>query len=185
MKTTNLFVELVIIGIGFTMVIALAFFCLEILDKETIEQISKVESIVLLPILLTIAYTLGIVADRMADRLFTFPRKKVRNMFYAHRVNILRDKSLLFTTSNPLVDMILYGRSRMRICRGYVLNLVLLIPFLNWFLFKLDTVPTTYLITNVFLIIFIFLFYFSWQMLVKGEYEKLIELSKIQRRRRK
>jgi len=183
MNTSNLFVELIIIGIGFTLSFLFGLYCIGLFNLELLTS-AKLEGLILVPILISVVYSLGIVADRIADSLFTWQGNKIRQKYYPDRNKILEDKSLIFLENSPLAEMILYGRSRMRICRGWMLNLILLLPSMNYFFIKLNPQENAFLVlVNLILMLLIILFYFSWIRLTDSEYDKLKELGEIRRKK--
>ncbi len=184
MSTSNLFVELIIIGIGFTLSFLFGLYCMDVVKLELLTSV-KMDGLIILPILISVVYSLGIVADRIADGLFTWQGNKIREKYYPDRNKVLEDKSIILLEDSPLAEMILYGRSRMRICRGWMLNLVMLLPSMNYFFIKLNPQPDAFLVlVNFMLMLLIVLFYFSWIKLTDSEYDKLKELSKIRRKKK-
>ena len=126
MSTTNLFVELVVIGVGailWLILLTLALFGFQWLQI-------KVEILLALVIpLLSLIYLLGIIVDRVAD--FIFERiwsKQIRKTVYggSTQQNFYDDRRLVLSQQNPITERLLYAQSRTRICRGWSLNAVVI-----------------------------------------------------------
>ncbi len=132
MATTNLFVELLVIGIGagcWVGLLVLAAFGFEFTQSEPLNAYPVLVS------LLAIVYLLGIISDRMADvvfdKCFSGP---LRSRFFNQKREYQDARRLVFDSSDRLADMHEYGRTRIRICRGWSLNAVLIAVCLNVFL---------------------------------------------------
>ena len=122
MSTTNLFVELIVIGIGamlWLILLTLALFGFQWLQF-------KVEILVALVIpLLSLIYLLGIIVDRIADSIFErIWSKQIRKTVYqeSNQQNFYNDRRLVLSQQNPITERLLYAQSRTRICRGWSLN---------------------------------------------------------------
>lgn len=178
MNTTNLFVELVVIGIGVLMwiaifVVALAGYAWFPTD-DTFLLIAALPS-------LAIVYVLGIVWDRLAD--FIFDRMWTNVLKAEHYSTVghyYDDRRIILTQSKPLSDLLEYGRSRLRICRGWSLN-ALAIAFSSTLFVLLRpeaevpaAVGTTCVVACLLLSVGCWL---AWQSLSKAEYRKIREQS--------
>src|SRR5215210_8108672 len=129
MGTTNLFVELVVIGVG-----AMAWLCLLILTVFgwTWIPLEKLFSTTALLPLVSLIYLLGIVSDRIADSIFErFWVERLQLTRFANTNEYHVARRQILTGSERLSDLLEYGRSRMRICRGWTLNSVLIAIALN------------------------------------------------------
>lgn len=149
MTTTPVFVELLAIGFGALAGVFLAVSgCFGYNPLDTNHGLFELaDPIVWLIPTLTLAYVFGIVTDRLADRLFsdsdkedlcrTFredpdhdqdrDRERCRERYYHLRRTLALHGSFLWANLE-------YGRSRMRICRGWALNSVFLGLGLSLFL---------------------------------------------------
>jgi hypothetical protein len=129
MATTNLFVELLVIGVG-----AACWVFLLILTAFGVEifQVDVLKIYPIFPPLLAVLYLLGIISDRLADFVFDqlFSRS-LRNQFFAQKRDYQDARRLIYSSSGRLADMHEYGRSRIRVCRGWCLNAVLIAICLN------------------------------------------------------
>lgn len=132
MATTNLFVELLVIGVGaacWVGLLLLAAFGLEFTQSEALNAYPVLLS------LLAVVYLLGIISDRVAD--FVFDKcfsGRLRVRFFERKRDYQDARRLVFDCSDRLADMHEYGRTRIRICRGWSLNAVLIAVCLNVFL---------------------------------------------------
>lgn len=130
MATTQLFVELLIIGIGagiwFVLLLA------AILGYRFDGGIPKMDTL-LLVVLGGTAYVLGITVDRLARGLFKgVERLLAKNRLSDPELTETRERYIL-VNSEPLARQIQYNRSRLRICRSWTLNILLtLLTFLVW-----------------------------------------------------
>jgi hypothetical protein len=132
MATTNLFVELLVIGVGaacWILLLTLSVFGIELTQADVLKTYPALLS------LLALVYLLGIISDRVADFLFdrAFSRP-LRAKFFQHKRDYQDARRLVLNTSGRLADMHEYGRTRIRICRGWALNAALIAAGLNVFL---------------------------------------------------
>jgi hypothetical protein len=119
MSTTSLFVELVVIGSGtMAWILLLVVGCLGLDPVRFHGSLSPAILVVLLPVV----YLLGILSDRFADSLLSPWDKALRGQVFDSRDEYFEDHRTLRTGSPVLAELLDYGRSRMRICRGWVLN---------------------------------------------------------------
>lgn len=177
MATTNLFVELLVIGVGaacWVGLLILAAFGVEFTHFELLKTYP------VLMTLLALVYLLGIVSDRIADlvfdRLFSLP---LRAKYFDHKRDYQDARRLVFSTSNRLADMHEYGRTRIRICRGWSLNAALITVCLNVFLqAQCSDMPWFGAATRwgtVGMVMLSLACWWSWRMLCLTEYLKIRE----------
>ena len=176
MTTTHLFVELLVIGFGtlaWVVILAAAIFGYDDLSalKEPLLSLGA-----LFPSL-SLAYVFGILTDRVADWLFdelwgNHHLTDVygidnKNQFFEHRRELVVEGPELW-------QFIEYGRSRLRICRGWALNsAVLLVVVL---MYAITTQSLTFWQaegTVSFLLLVTALCWKSWSKLNRKEYEKI------------
>ncbi|MEP7137754.1 MAG: hypothetical protein ABI904_22745 [Chloroflexota bacterium] len=132
MGTTELFVELVVIGIGAFMWMVLATFGIFGYIWVPLDQLLSVSA--LIPFL-SVIYIVGIVTDRIADVIFEaiwVPR--LQRKFYSSSDMARDDRRLIYSRNEYLANLIEYGRSRLRICRGWAFNAVLIMVAANFFI---------------------------------------------------
>lgn len=131
MATTQLFVELLVIGIGALVWVLL--FCATLLgvDITLLATVQKTPAIALAPFL-GLVYVLGILNDRLADWIFGDLWGDPLDVVYKEKTEAERqeqrwiDRRTLVVDGPELWFFIEYGRSRLRICRGWALNAVLI-----------------------------------------------------------
>ncbi|MBA3354596.1 MAG: hypothetical protein H0U18_01400 [Pyrinomonadaceae bacterium] len=143
MKTTNLFVELVVVGTGATLFVVLLLFTLFGAQPWLYQWISKSDDVASIIPVLSLIYVLGIVVDKLAYRLFKNTEDHLRsNMFKVESTEPDKLKGYydarhhLYTSPNTTaaIEAFEFGRSKIRICRGWTVNSVLIILALNFFM---------------------------------------------------
>jgi len=130
MATTQVFVELLIIGMGTG--IWLMLLLAAILGYRFDTGIPRADTWCVV-VVGGLAYVLGITVDRLARNLF----KAVENRMGRKRSHDVeaseRKERYILVNSEPLARQIHYNRSRLRICRAWTLNIFLtLVFFLIW-----------------------------------------------------
>lgn len=161
MGTTDLFVELIVIGIGAFAWIAIATLSIFGYKWVPLEQLFSVSAIV--PFL-SFVYIMGIVTDRIADVLFDalwIPR--LQRKHYSSLKDAREDRRLIYSKNEYLANLIEYGRSRLRICRGWAFNSVLILIASNFLIATQAADPL--LRTRLFIwvnLLFGFIVFFSW-----------------------
>lgn len=124
MNTTNIFVELVVIG--FHGLIGIAIMVLALVGYRDID-VEKLLTINLALPVLAIAYILGILIDRVSDRMFISQDYKMRPAGAdANLPSFLTMRYYILHKSNDIYTQLEYIRSRLRIARASVLNFILL-----------------------------------------------------------
>ncbi len=177
MNTTNLFVELVVIGVG-----ALAWVVLLVLSVFGWDWVptERVFSTTALIPLLSLVYVLGIVSDRIADSLFEhyWNEDLLKERFTEINDYHLARREIL-SRSERLSELLEYGRSRLRICRGWSLNSILISVALNLFIWTKLRDSSLALTLSVFgtvsCIIFAIASWYTWRKLAATEYRKVKE----------
>ncbi len=120
MSTTNLFVELLVIGVGAACWVLLAL--LGVLELADIPA-AWLRSYPLLLVSLAFLYVFGIITDRLAD--WTFDRLfsgRIRARFFESKRAYQDARRLVLSSSSRLADLHEYGRTRIRIARGWAVN---------------------------------------------------------------
>ena len=176
MTTTHLFVELLVIGFGTLVWLGLlgaAFF-----GYDPFALGGKSFSLSTLFPLLTFAYVLGIVTDRLADWVFDrWDRCHLKETFNGDLDVYLEGRRIMALYGRALWDHLEYGRSRLRICRGWVLNGACLLVSFDVFLWKASTAPTLtggqITVSNIAMLLFVVLCIVCWRKLNLKEYEKI------------
>lgn len=174
MSTTNLFVELVVIGIGATIWVLLLLFTIFGYGWASFETILSWPA--LIPGL-AVVYALGIIVDRFADRLFEQWAVPLGSRWFKSEEEYHRARVLIYTQSDALRDLFEYSRSRLRICRGWAFNSVLTIGALNLFIWVRVPADDLRLKLAVFGSLVFALFAYgawrAWYRLVSNEYKRL------------
>lgn len=185
MNTTSVFVELVVIGVGAAVAVLLVSFAC--FGHSWILEIDVPPSLAAIP-LLSLVYVLGIVIDRQADRLFDRlwkTRMELRAQ-EEHGLGNYDDRRLLLTTPGRLGDLLEYGRSRLRICRGWTVNSVLILIALHLYLWRLDLGPEQHLgiaaFATFFLLAFAWASWAAWRQLTLTEFRKVKQQAEFLRR---
>lgn len=183
MNTTNLFVELVVIGVG--TLLALMLTIMSIFGYGWISWEKITSSTMLIP-LLSITYLLGIVIDRIADSFFDNWNKKLRLKIFSTNEEYHQALTYIYNyASERIVSLFIYGRSRLRISRAWSLNCIFLaitIPILVWTRLPQISGNTRILITIFSTIIFglgTVASCFTWRELTINDYKRLAETNTI------
>jgi len=160
MKTTNFFIELLVIGIG--AIICLFFTFYIILGPGLVDWLKSLDSPLFILPLTAIVYVLGIVFDRLFDTLTGKMDKKLRSNFINdEEYNIV--KSSYYDDSAAVRQVFDYTKSRIRITRSWMFYFLFLfiLSITYAFIAKID-----FLFVNaIFLILLAWLTYFSWKKL--------------------
>lgn len=178
MNTTNLFVELIVIGVGaaiWTLSLLVAAFGYSWVFNEVFSSPGGVG------LLIGVVYVLGIITDRIADGLFErWVSKHFRRAVYGgDSTRFYEDRRLLLLKASPCAELFEYGRSRMRICRGWTLNsalAVLAVNILIWSRYSLrsDAFTMAFIASSAFLLLGTGACY-AWCQLKRTEYIKTRE----------
>lgn len=179
MTTTSLFVELVVIGASASA--WLLFLSLSIFGYRWI-TLADVLTLPVLIALIPLIYVLGIVTDRIADALFDrLWEDRLRKKWFSSRGAYYTARSQILVRGERLSDMLEYGRSRLRICRGIALNLVLTIVFLNLFIWtrlsSATLAPKLSLFATLALLTLVLACWYAWRSISISEYRKIKEQS--------
>jgi len=132
MTTTQLFAELLVIGIGGVLWLALAVAA--IFGYLFNKGVPHIEPLFLVA-LGGIAYHLGIVIDRFAYSMFSiFEKKNQASVLGKSGLPAARAiEKYILLNSDKLASQILYNRSRLRVCRAWILNFALItLAFIVW-----------------------------------------------------
>ena len=135
MKTTVLYVELLVVGTGTAIVLLLlahVLFGHEAWFVDMLEFTTEQKFLTSIPIL-SIIYMLGIVTTNLGHRAFKSTEEKLRNnnLKSGGSPDVIYDylevRNQLYTTSNTeaLIVDFEFRRSKVRICRGWAVNSVL------------------------------------------------------------
>jgi hypothetical protein len=177
MGTTDLFVELIVIGMGSTVWI---FFLIISIFGFSWVDFNKLFSLPALFPFLSLTYVLGIVFDRISDTIFELIwAKELFRKYYENKDDFHDDRRFIYIHEGRLANLLEYGRSRLRICRGWALNSVLILLTLNFFVWtKLpdSSLKIQVSIFGSFLCIFLACgTWFSWYKLTLNDFRRVKE----------
>lgn len=170
MTTTHLFVELLVIGMG-----ALAWVTLAALGFFGTSWLPPIENwlFATFPVL-AFAYVLGIVSDRLADKLLDGQAARLRNTTYKTEVEFFEARRLLKMQAPALWQDAEYARSRLRICRGWVLNCLLLAVVSPLALYRLAGPHACAMVmSTIAWLVLAGLCWFCWRSMTAVSFEKI------------
>lgn len=175
MNTTNLFVELIVVGSGAVIWLGLLLTAALRLDPAFWGKTLGMTSLAIPALALT--YVLGIVVDRLTDvsllKKNGADEKETAKKFYTARARALDQ-------SEAYERLYEYNRIRQRVCRGWFVNSIAILIASNvLFLGRpglvADNQPLLDLVVSGTAAILAFGCYLSWKALVKTERERLAE----------
>ena len=177
MNTTNLFVELVVIGAGVSLWLLLLTGGLFGYAWVSLDQARLVASAI--PAL-ALTYVFGIVWDRISDALFErWWVDDLRAAYFPDRAAYYEARRLILTKSPPLSELLEYGRSRLRICRGWTLNAVMIALSLNvllWCQYRGAAVVSVVSVAGTIASLALAAgSWFAWRSLARAEYRTIRE----------
>lgn len=172
---TAMFVEVLVVGIG--SLAALVIFLAAIAGPKNTEHLAPLAgSTVVAGLALAFAYALGILVDRGADAFLASTRRRLRGRHFPS--NVEYNKARRFIASYPdLVARADYARSRMRICRGWVLNSFFLFVVADFAIIRFTVEHRALLIavTTVLGGLLTLGFYVAWRNITSTSYKKLAQ----------
>src|SRR5437879_7158676 len=127
MSTTSFFVELIVIGVGAAIWIVLAVLSIFGVSWLSTSSFNKDLGFLLVAPALTLVYVLGIITDRAADWVFGPWSRALQRREFADAKEYYRARTIVYARHEALTDLYEYGRSRLRICRGWALNATLIL----------------------------------------------------------
>ncbi|MCP5463082.1 MAG: hypothetical protein H7A34_07975 [bacterium] len=146
MNGAALFVELLVGGVQ--VVVWVAVLALASVSPDRLMSVLTSHSIENSIVLMSAAYTLGVVFDRVWDALLSPVDKRIRSAFFADPEQAHRIRILLFSGDAVRVQFVEYIRSRIRITRYTVCNALITAvcsgivffirhsePWRDWFLY--------------------------------------------------
>ena len=126
MNMTDLFVELIVAGSGVAVWMLLLVSGLVDVDWSGLVPGRLASLVVLIPFL-SVVYVLGIVVDRVADRLFDLWDDPLRQERFRDSAGYHRARTYVNTHGEAeIIGLFKYHRHRIRICRAWTLNFALL-----------------------------------------------------------
>jgi hypothetical protein len=180
MNTTELFVEIIVIGVGVDLWLGLLI--LTFFGYSWIPW-GQFTSIVSLVPFLAVTYVLGITIDRLADQIYSRWDKKLRSYKFTNNAEYHQARTATYThASDNIIDLFEYGRSRLRISRSWSINFALIGTFISTFIwFNFPSLAAGLRIRVMITSIFIFgslciLNVLAWRKLAINDYKRLAEM---------
>lgn len=171
MKTTEIIVELVVIGLGpLAMVLAFA-----VSADIPIVEIGPPNAVYSLLMALSFCYVLGIIFDRVADSIFSNAEDKVRRSMFSSVEEFQIARSLVNKNSEHIAGWGEYGRIRLRVARGWALNSALMacaLPAME-FVYGRQASPIDSKYYLPFLALLFVGCLYSWRRLARGEVRRV------------
>ncbi|MFJ5105451.1 hypothetical protein [Streptomyces sp. NPDC088554] len=173
MAATAMFVEVLVVGIGF--LTALGILGAAIAGPHNSRQLTALASTPLAAgSALAFAYALGILIDRVADTVLTPVRRRLRSQSFPTSVAYARARIALAEIP-ALAVRADYARSRLRICRGWMLDSILLTLATDLALWRypVEHRPLLLITATVLGTAAAVGFYLSWHTITATGYHKL------------
>jgi hypothetical protein len=131
MSTTTLYAELVVIGTGAAIFVLVLFYCLTG-DSSLFARLGGLSSLgsaaALIPGL-SIIYLLGIINTNVGYLLFKWPEDWLRRQALSkskHEYDVIRT-NVYISQHQALIEDFHFRRSKIRICRGWFINALLIL----------------------------------------------------------
>ncbi|WP_406377093.1 hypothetical protein [Streptomyces sp. NBC_00197] len=173
MAATAMFVEVLVVGIGF--LTGLGILAAAIAGPDNSRKLAPVASTPLAAgAALAFAYALGILIDRVADTLLSTVRRWLRNQSFTTAAAYAQARLTLAETP-VLAARADYARSRLRICRGWMLDSLLLILATDLILWRypVEHRPLLIATTTIAGTLATVGFYLAWHTITATGYRKL------------
>ncbi|MEL6255256.1 MAG: hypothetical protein AAFR87_24825 [Bacteroidota bacterium] len=127
MRSTSYFIELMIAGAGATIwlsIIVMSFYGYDWMPWDYLKEAGII--IVLSPFV----YVLGVIIDRFVDNFFDFYFKEnAKNPQFLPKDEYYMARTKVYMASDHLKDLMEYGKMRIRICRAWAFNSLLIAFF--------------------------------------------------------
>jgi hypothetical protein len=125
MNTTELFAELLITGTG---VVIWIVFLIAAVFGLSIQDIATNTNVFTLVPIVGLAYVLGIIIDRLGYGLFAGPETRILKGIVKQNIkpSISDKEKFILTHSERLSFQLNYNRSRLRVCRSWCINFLLI-----------------------------------------------------------
>ncbi len=173
METTQLYIELIIIGLESFVWISICI--INIIGNKVISYFSNVlnnfsSSLLLIGIL----YIIGILIDRLADMVFQKGEDKIRNAS-----GLKAKSSFLIWKKYDARKYSDYSRSKIRILRASIINIPLVTMSIMWYILKYFKESYAILIFILFLgIFFTYISWKSYKLSIERYYDKACALER-------
>ncbi|GHF77251.1 hypothetical protein ACFFSH_33150 [Streptomyces filamentosus] len=172
---TAMFIEVLVVGIG-TLAAAVLLFIALIGPANTSKLAPAADSSLIAGVALAAAYALGILIDRAADTILAPRRRRLRIHHFPS--DGVYAQARLRLADNPIqAARADYARSRMRICRGWILNVIALTltADLAMLRYTFDDRALILCVTTLLGAVTSFGFYRAWSALTETGYRKLAQ----------
>jgi len=172
---TTLFVEVLVIGIG--VLACLLAILLAVIGKDLMGLLSSLDGPIVLVSALSLSYALGIIVDRLADRLLQKRATQLQERSFANDVEYERARAAVLRV--PAFSARLdYSRSRLRVVRGWSLNGLGLLVSGNLLLIVRYDAPANRVVTASLALTVATLALsigslFAWQSLAESQYQQI------------
>ncbi|WP_177037046.1 hypothetical protein [Streptomyces sp. KS_5] len=173
MAATAMFVEVLVVGIGF--LTGLGILAAAIAGPDNSRQLAPAAATPLAAgAALAFAYALGILIDRAADTILAPARRRLRTQSFPTSAAYAQAR-LKLADIPALAARADYARSRLRICRGWILNSILLTLATDLALWRYPVEHRTLLLATATVLgaLAAVGFYFSWHAITATGYRKL------------
>ncbi|MFD5034976.1 hypothetical protein ACFWM0_31835 [Streptomyces sp. NPDC058405] len=176
---TGMFIEVLVIGIG--SLASLFGLGVAVIGYDATEKVMPIAgSTPFAGLAVAFAYALGILIDRCADFLLKFKRRSLRARYFSSNSSYAAARRSV----NQFPDIVAradYARSRMRICRGWFLNCILLLVSANLVLIRFPVQNRSILLsaTTMLGLLVTVGFYIAWSSITLTSYKKLQQQAQI------
>ncbi|NND23337.1 MAG: hypothetical protein HKN86_01455 [Acidimicrobiia bacterium] len=160
MKTTNFFIELLVIGIGAVICLISIFYL--IIGDQLLHLLQKLDSPLFILPMTAIVYVLGIVFDRLFDTIISKKDKVLRSDYIEDdEYNVV--KSSYYDDSAAVRQVFDYTKSRIRITRSWMFYFFII--FILSIIYAISSSIGYFYLVGVVLLLLSWLTYFSWKKL--------------------
>jgi len=170
---TAVFVEVLLVGVGFLFSIAIGVASLINLHENIFEKLAGSAPVIAFGVALS--YVLGIVVDRIADKSLDRWSDSLRDDYFP--TNEAYSKARIRVSSVPWIsEQAMYARSRMRVCRGWIIiSPILTASSILWISRKShdDSVATHIATAAALGVILTGSVIYSWRSIVVAGYKQL------------
>lgn len=178
MKTTAIFAELLIVGlqaIVWLIFAGLVFFEVSTIDTTLFDTLKSWAALITI-FVLSLSYVIGIIIDRVADSLFSHVDNKLREKYLVKSNQSVADMRLYIMSKNEgVTDFLDYVRSRLRLARSTVLNVILIMFFIALWYFTSSKSNSIIMFLLSFGIPLLTLTIFTWFRISKTYYKRLVQ----------
>ena len=178
MKSSSYIIELLVAGAGAVAWIILLVLAIFGYDWVPFNYLKEPGIILALS---PFVYVIGVITDRLVDNLFdAFFKENYDNPLFLDKESYVLARTRIFLTSDSLRDLLEYGKARIRICRAWAFNSLLILISGDLFLLlphsPLTQWPDRWAYSAVFSLVFAistFLSFRAWRSLSVKEAEFL------------